>query len=338
MIRVSTVLFAATCLLIARPGEAASHYAERPEVQAFAADVAERNGFAADTLLALFEHARYEPKVIQYIQPLSSPGVRSWRSYRSRFIEPKRLRAGIAFWQQHAATLARAEASYGVPAEIVASIIGIETIYGRNTGKFQTFSALTTLAFDYPPRAVLFRRELEALLLLARDEHRSVLTYKGSYAGALGLPQFLPSSTRNWAVDFNGDQTVDLNNADDAIGSVARFLAEHGWEKGGPIMAPANADEASAAPLLAEGIRPQRLPSALRALGVNMPADVAEQAAALIDLVTPDAPTEYRLGYQNFFVITRYNRSSFYATSVYEFAQALKQARSGGDGFDMTKQ
>ena len=139
---------------------AQDNYAERPEVQAFAAEMEARNGFDAATLLAMFEHAHYEPKVIQYIQPPSSPGIRSWQSYRSRFIEPKRIKAGLAFWQLHAATLARAEARYGVPAEIIAAIIGIETIYGRNTGKFQTFSALTTLAFDYPPRAEYFRKEL----------------------------------------------------------------------------------------------------------------------------------------------------------------------------------
>jgi len=304
------------------------HYESLPEVRNYVDGLVERDGFERDELLALFAKARFQPAVIRAILPPSSPRQRSWQSYRARFIEPIRIKAGLKFWDEYGDTLQRAEQRFGVPAEIIAAIIGVETIYGRNTGNFETFSALTTLAFDYPPRADLFKRELEALLLLARDEKRSPLSYQGSYAGALGLPQFLPSSLRNWAVDFNGDNAIDLTEPVDAIGSVARFLAEHGWEKNGPIYAPAQIQEGPGIDaLLAEGIAPKRLPDEMRSYGVII-GNAPQRPAALIDLVTPDDDTEYRLGYRNFYVITRYNRSSFYASAVIDLAEALKAGRS----------
>ena len=309
------------------PSGEVRHYEALPEVRDFIDGLVQRHGFQRDELIALFAKARFQPAVIKAILPPSSPRQKSWQAYRARFVEPTRIRAGLRFWDDYADALQQAEQRYGVPADIIASIIGVETIYGRNTGNFETFSALTTLAFDYPPRADLFRRELEALLLLARDEQRSPLSYQGSYAGALGLPQFLPSSLRNWAVDFNGDHHIDLTNPVDAIGSVGRFLAEHGWEKDGPIVVPAQVQEGPGSDsLIAEGISPKRLPDELRAFGVTA-GNVPQQPVALIDLVTPDAATEYRLGYRNFYVITRYNRSSFYASSVNDLAQALKAAR-----------
>lgn len=309
------------------PGGEVRHYETLPEVRDFIDGLVQRHGFQRDELIALFAKARFQPAVIKAILPPSSPRQKSWQAYRARFVEPTRIRAGLRFQDDYADALHQAEQRYGVPAEIIAAIIGIETIYGRNTGNFETFSALTTLAFDYPPRADLFRRELEALLLLARDEQRSPLSYQGSYAGALGLPQFLPSSLRNWAVDFDGDHHIDLTNPVDAIGSVGRFLAEHGWEKDGPIVVPAQVQEGTGSDsLIAEGINPKRLPEELRAFGVST-GDVPQQPVALIDLTTPDAATEYRLGYRNFYVITRYNRSSFYASSVNDLAQALKAAR-----------
>jgi membrane-bound lytic murein transglycosylase B len=218
-----------------------------------------------------------------------------------------------------------------VPAAIVVAILGVETFYGRHTGRFHAFNALTNLAFDHPPRAELFRRELEALLLLARDERRDPWSYKSSYAGAIGLPQFLPSSVRGYAVDFDRDGRIDLAaSPDDAIGSVARFLAEHGW-RGGEAIAHAvkvsgGDTPNSPAALIAEGIRPARLPSELAGFGVDTDG-APELPAALIDLATPEHPTEYRLGFNNFFVITRYNRSSFYAAAVMDLAEALRAAR-----------
>jgi len=310
-------------------------YAGRDDVRAFVAEMGERNGLDTAALEALFAKTRPLPAVLKAIAPPADPGVRSWAKYRQRFIEPKRLKAGLAFWQKHRATLARAEALSGVPAEIIVAIIGVETFYGSHLGRFDTFAALATLAFDYPPRADLFRRELESLLLLAREEKRSPENYRGSYAGAIGLPQFLPSSIRNYAVDFDQDGRIDLTGStEDAIGSVANFLREHGWTPGAIVALPLNIGENTGSnvgaggtaiqTLIAEGIRPVRRPAEMATLGLDIPADAPDAPAALIDLVTPQAATEYWLGYQNFFVITRYNRSSFYAMTVYQLAKALR--------------
>jgi membrane-bound lytic murein transglycosylase B len=303
-------------------------FAVRDDVRDFVAEMEARHGYDRKELLVLFGQIRPLPAVIKAIRPPADPGIRSWQAYRGRFVEPRRIAAGLRFWQEHAVALAAASTRYGVPEEVIVAIIGIETIYGRHTGGFDTFAALATLAFDYPPRAELFRRELEALLLLARDEGRSPLSYRGSFAGALGLPQFLPSSVRQWAVDFDANGHVDLaGSPSDAIGSVAHFLQAHGWQPGEPVTAPVDLEPgASPQPLLDEGIRPVRLPADMAPLGVRA-ANAVARPAALIDLVTPDAPTEYWLGYQNFFVLTRYNRSSFYAMAVYQLAEALRAQR-----------
>ena len=310
------------------------NFAARAEVQAFVQEMAARHGLDPAALDAAFRRTQPLPAVIKAIMPPADPGVRSWQAYRARFVEPRRIAAGRAFMQRHAATLARASARHGVPAEIIAAIIGVETIYGRHTGRFPTFAALATLAFDYPPRAELFRRELEELLLLARDEGRSPLDYRGSYAGALGLPQFLPSSRRRFAIDFDGDGRIDLAASPaDAIGSVANFLAEHGWERDAPIAARVDVAGTGVQAIVDEGIAPRRTPRELTAAGVDFAlgatASLPERPAALIDLVTPGAPTEYRLGYRNFHVITRYNRSSFYAAAVMDLATALSDQRIG---------
>jgi membrane-bound lytic murein transglycosylase B len=325
----------ACCLLLANAAHA-DNYAQREEVQAFIAAMQTRHGLDAERLAALFQKTRPLPAVLKAIAPPADPGIRSWTAYRQRFIEPRRSRAGLDFWRQHQATLDRAEAHFGVPAEIIVAIIGIETFYGRQLGRFGSFAALATLAFDYPPRADLFRRELEALLLLARDEGRAPDSYMGSFAGAIGLPQFLPSSIRAYAVDFDGNGRIDLTASPaDAIGSAANFLKEHGWESGGPIALKVGAGGTAAQSIIDEGIKPARRPAEMAAFDIAVPADAPDAPAALIDLVTPAAPTEYWLGYQNFYVITRYNRSSFYAMTVMQFAQTLRErylgytARSG---------
>lgn len=311
------------------PAAVASGFAERPEVHAFIMRMAQEHGFPAQTLSERFAAITPLPRVLELIAPPADPRQRSWRAYRARFLDSRRIAHGLAFWHRHAATLARAEALTSVPAEIIVAILGIETFYGQNTGRFPTFAALATLAFDYPPRAELFLRELEAFLLLARESGRDPASFRGSYAGALGLPQFLPSSIRAYALDFDGDGHIDLErSAPDAIGSVANFLAVHGWRQGEPVAVKVGAGEtADVAPLLAEGIAPKRLPTEFASFGIEIPIDAPERPAALIDLVTPDAPTEYWLGYGNFYVLTRYNRSSFYAMAVCQLADALRARR-----------
>lgn len=314
----------------------AGSFASRPEVHAFIAEMHDKHGFDADKLTLAFARIKPIPAVIQAVLPPRDASIRSWQTYRSRFIEPKRLALGLKFWQQHHDALLAAQEQSGVPAEIIVAIIGIETIYGRKTGKFGTLATLATLAFDYPrtglpnvaTRAALFRHELEELLLLARETQRDPLSFTGSYAGALGLPQFLPSSVRHYATDGDKDGRIDLAGSPaDAIASVACFLKEHGWERDAPVTVAASVTGSEFTALIEAGIQPRLKPGELLAYGVSS-SDAPELPAALIDLVTPQQPTEYRLGYHNFYVLTRYNRSSFYAIAVYDLALELRSRHS----------
>lgn len=314
-----------TLTVLAAPAHAS--YADHDDARAFIADMAERHAFDPAELLRSLQKARHDATVIRLITPPTRKGARSWQNYRARFLDPARIDGGMRFWHEHAVELERAERAYGVPAEVIVAIIGVETLYGRNTGNFETLSALATLAFDYPPRAELFRRELEALFLLAREQGRDPSSYTGSFAGALGFPQFLPSSIRAYAVDFDANGRIDFeSDAIDAIGSVAHYLHVHGWQAGAPVAeraeVPATAD---AATLVAAGIEPALAPDVLLGQGIRALSGEAPAAVAtLVDLATPGEDTEYWLGYRNFYVITRYNRSSFYAMSVFELAEALR--------------
>lgn len=325
-----TLALIMSCLGVPAMAHAAERYADRPEAQQFIAEMQQRHGFDKDALTYIFRRAQYLPSVIKAISPPKDPGVRSWQRYRSRFIEPVRIKAGVAFWERYQDTIKAASEKYGVPEEIIVGIIGVETIYGRNTGNYQAVSALSTLAFDYPRRAELFRSELENLLLMAREQHRDPLDYQGSYAGALGLPQFLPSSVRNYAVDFDGDGQIDLlNSPKDAIGSVARYMQMHGWESGAPIALRASVTPgADLTALIANDVDPAFEPATLTSRGIKAASgEMPANKAAFVELVTPGEDSEYWLGYQNFYVITRYNRSSFYAMSVFQLGEAVKAAR-----------
>ncbi|HUY04604.1 MAG TPA: lytic murein transglycosylase B [Rhodocyclaceae bacterium] len=306
-----------------------------PEVRSFIDEMREKHGFSRVKLAREFASSRPIAAVIRAILPAQEPGVRSWAAYRARFVEAGRIDMGLGFWNEYKTQLAAARARFGVPEEIIVAIIGIESIYGRNFGHFNTFAALSTLAFDYPAdqadanaRSALFRDELEQLLLLARETHHDPLAYTGSYAGALGLPQFLPSSVRRYAVDADHNGRIDLAaSPTDAIASIANFLSRHGWQRDAPVAVAASVEGDKFTRLLDEGIAPSHTPAEMAAFGVVSPG-APEQPAALIDLVTPEQPTEYRLGYRNFYVLTRYNRSSFYAMAVYDLAQALRAVRS----------
>lgn len=301
-------------------------FSDEPEVRSFIAGMHERHGFDIAHLTRHFATIRPNAAVLRAIRPAAVPEQqRSWQRYRERFVNTRRSEGGLRFWQEHEATLRRAEAIYGVPAEVVVAIIGVETEYGRNMGKFSVFEALASIAFHYPPRADFFHGELEQFLLLARENGVSPLAIKGSYAGAIGIPQFMPSSQRRYAVDFDGDDRIDLRNSTaDAIGSVARFLQQHGWQAGMPVAVPARV-EGDPQALIAAGIKPAVSLQALAKQGVVATGD-DERPAALIDLATPDRATEYWVGFENFYVLTRYNRSSFYAMSVFQLAQALREA------------
>ncbi len=318
-----------------------ANFTQWKEVSAFIDEMVEKNGFERSELEAVFRKVRYVDTTIQLIKPAPPGRPKNWRAYRERFIEPVRINAGVAFWNANAAALSRAEEQYGVPAEIIVGILGVETIYGRNTGNFRVLDALTTLAFDYPDtpnrasRMKFFRGELENTLLFARESGIDPFSLLGSYAGAIGWPQFMPGSIRKYAVDFDGDGKIDLrNSAVDAIGSVAHFLVEHGWQRGEPIVFPATVSSGengrSWDMFIGQGLEAKFRLDELKAAGVTPGVEPpAGMQFGLVDLQNGGEPTEYWLGAANFFAITQYNRSFFYAMSVVDLGRAVRNARGG---------
>lgn len=316
-----------------------ANFTQWKEVSEFIDKMAEKHGFNREELEATFRKIRYLDTTIQLIKPAPPGRPKNWQAYRSRFIDPVRINAGIAFWDEHSEALARAEQRFGVPAEIIVGIIGVETVYGRNTGNFRVLDALTTLAFDYPhtpnraSRMAFFRGEIENTLLLARETGVDPFSLFGSYAGAVGWPQFMPGSIRKFAVDFDGDGRVDLRNSPvDAIGSVANFLVEHGWKPGEPLVFPATV--AAGEPgrgwemFIGQGLQAKFRLDELKAAGVSPTVEPpADMLYGLVDLQNGGEPTEYWLGTNNFFSITQYNRSFFYAMSVIDLGKAVRTAR-----------
>jgi membrane-bound lytic murein transglycosylase B len=282
----------------------------------------------------VFSRTRREDAVLEAMraQPKQAD---SWEAYRQLFVNERHVRAGLEFWRQHRAALARAHRLYGVPEEIIVAIIGVETFYGRNTGRWRVIDALATLAFDYPPRAPFFRGELENYLLFVRDLGLDVFSVKGSYAGAIGIPQFMPGSYLRYAVDFDGDDRIDLRaNAADAVGSVANFLMRHGWKRGEPVQRAVRVSGNGHEALVAGSVQPRLTLEELRRGGVELQGKPLpdDTRAVLLRLETPDRPTDFRVGLHNFYVLTRYNRSVFYALSVADLAQQMRATRSAQDG------
>jgi len=313
-------------------------YAGREDAMRFADEVAARHGLDAQWVRATIGAARLLPNVPRLMVPAPTGAPRNWRSYRSRFIDPVRIDAGVRFWRDNAATLARAEAEFGVPPEIIVGIIGVETIYGRNMGSFRVIDALATLAFDFPqahPRAAqreaFFRGELESFLSTESRTDENPLVPRGSYAGAMGMPQFMPSSIAKYAIDYDGDGRIDLvRSTQDVIGSVANYFKSFGWQPGMPSIFPVGFDEARLRKdiLLAPDIQPTFSADSFVAAGAVLegPAQEHPGLLALIELQNGmDAPT-YVAGTQNFYVITRYNWSSYYAMSVLDLGQEVKAA------------
>jgi len=323
----------ALSLLPHGPVQAAAQesYAARPEVQNFIAELAERDGFDVKALRRLFSQAHFQPGIIAAMsRPLTAPP--QWHEYAPRFVNPARIESGVAFWRDNAAALGRAEKEFGVPAEVIVAIIGVETNYGRNTGSYRVLDALTTLAFDYPRRAEFYRGELEQFLLLAREQRISPLLPSGSYAGAIGIPQFRPGSWRAYAVDFDRDGSIDLeHDVADAVGSVANFLARHGWQPEQPVMAAvsiAQESESDVASTLDGGIAERRaLADWVRAgvSGFAIPDNLAPEPVGVVMLEERTAAS-YWLVFNNWYVLTRYNRSRLYASAVQALAQAIREA------------
>ena len=330
---------------------AAPTYGPREDVQRFGAELAERQGLDAQWVLAALGAARFQPTVARLIMPPPAGTAKNWAAYRARFVEPKRIRAGLDFWHAHERWLQQAAEVYGVPPEIVVGIVGVETLYGQQMGHFRAIDALATLAFDFPAgrkdRSAFFRDELEQLFVLCqgsvRREACDPLALKSSFAGAIGMPQFMPSSVNRYAVDFDGDGRIDLQrNAADVIGSVARYLAEFGWQRDLPthfeVAVPV--DAAERATLLVPDILPTFTAAQFEDHGAQLaPAARAHDGLlALVELQNGDAAPSYVAGTTNFYAITRYNWSSYYALAVIELGSAVKrQLFAASDSATATK-
>lgn len=320
----------------------APSYSERPEVMAQAQEMAVRLQLDPSWVLSMIGQAKQLDQVRKLILPAPAGVPKNWNLYRSRFIDNIRIDAGLRFWNENQADLEKAQRLYGVPAEIIVAIVGVETLYGKQMGNFRTIDVLTTLTFDFPTshprsqeRQAFFRQELENLLVLSYQNKADPLLVKGSYAGAIGMPQFMPSSIHKYAVDFDGDQKIDLQNSvADVIGSVGNYFKSFGWVKGMPTHFPVhiNPETANMPALLAADILPTFSLESFQEKGAlldfNSPAAAHKGKLALIELQNGAQPATYVAGTDNFYVITRYNWSSYYAMAVIELSQALLAKKS----------
>jgi membrane-bound lytic murein transglycosylase B len=316
-------------------------YSTRDEAMRFADDVAERRGLDREWVRKAIGDAHFMPLVARLMQPAPPGAPKNWRVYRSRFIDSTRINAGVRFWQDNRATLERAEKDYGVPPEIVVGIIGVETIYGQQVGTFRVLDALTTLAFDFPashPRAAarteFFRGELEQFLSLQSRTGGDPTVPVGSFAGAMGMPQFMPSSWVKYAVDFDGDGKIDLtHSAADVIGSVASYFKAFDWKPGMPTHYAVSLDgtPADKDALLVPDILPTFSAASFAAKGAVLSAEgqAHQGPLALVELQMGGAEPVYVAGTENFYAITRYNWSSYYAMAVIELGREVKAALDG---------
>jgi membrane-bound lytic murein transglycosylase B len=324
------LLAALTCAAAAQqpadsPAAAAPFDLKRPEIETFIDEVVTRDGLSRKEVRTLLQAAQPQAKIIEAIsRPIEK--VAPWWQYRERFLTAERIDDGVQFWMDHKEALERIAAQYQVPAEYIVAILGIETRYGRNTGHYRALDALATLAFDYPPRQKFFRSELEEFLMLAKENKLDPLTVTGSYAGALGVPQFMPSQYRRYAVDANADRRRDLwNDWDDILASVANHLREHGWTPGGPVLAETRLDPDPAFQIEPRNLELNETVDSLNAHGVKVELGVpGDTPALLLSAEQRDGPS-YRVGFHNFYVITRYNASARYGMAVYDLAQAVAQ-------------
>lgn len=321
-----------------QPNTGLASYRDRADALAWADEVAARRGLEPAWVRQMLTQARQLPLVSRLMTPAPVGTPKNWQAYRSRFIEPRRIEAGVRFWQAQREVLARAEAEYGVPAELIVGVIGVETLYGQQTGTFRVLDALATLAFDFPashPRAAervrFFQGELEQFLTLRSQPGFDLLAVRGSYAGAMGLPQFMPSSWIRYGVDFDRDGRIDLfGSAADVIGSVANYFKVFNWQTGQPTHYPVRFDteRLDLEGLLAPDILPTFSAERFVAKGALLTDEALQHRGplALVELQNGDNPPSYVAGTENFYVVTRYNWSSYYALAVIELGQAVAAA------------
>ena len=320
---VFTRLFVACCALFAGTALAADNYGDNPLALELIDEMVAEEGFDREALEAVFANAERQESILKAIARPAEK-TKPWYEYREIFVTEKRENQGAEFFEQHRETLARAESETGVPAEIIVAIIGVETYYGRITGSYRVIDALSTLAFDYPKRSPFFTKELKNYLMLTRDQGFDPTELKGSYAGAMGYGQFMPSSYRAYAIDFDGDGVTDIwNNPVDAIGSVANYFKAHGWRPGEPVVAAALRQGDVPEDWFNSGLKPERTVGEFQAAGLKPVRELPEDAVATAMKFELADGYEYWMGLHNFYVITRYNHSSMYAMSVYQLSQRL---------------
>ena len=311
-------------ILTANPGWTTSDI--QPQIKDFIGDMVDRHAFDRRELEAIFNQVKISPDTLKLMSAPSSSI--SWHKYRKRFVNQQRITGGVNFWRRHAQALAKASQIHGVPEEVIVAIIGIETNYGVSTGNYRVIDTLTTLAFQFPRRADYFREELAQYFLLSREQNLDVLSIKGSYAGAIGIPQFMPGSYRRYAIDFDGDGKINLSgNVNDAIGSVSNYLKTFGWQENQPIVLRAQKISEDFRGLIELGIEPLHSINKLRQAGIVSADPVDGESHAALIVLDNEEREEIWLGLNNFYVITRYNRSTFYAMSVYALAEAIRVAK-----------
>ena len=302
-----------------------SDYTDRPEVQEFVRELAEEEGFDERELLSIFSHAEYKQSIIDAISRPAEKRL-TWAEYQDIFLTDRRTNSGIEFMSEHSEALEEAYRVYGVPPVIITAIIGVETMYGRISGSYRVLDALATLSFDYPPRSKFFRGELKQFILLAREEKQMITDLKGSYAGAMGLGQFIPSSYRHYAIDFDGDGFRDIwNNPTDAIGSVANYLSEHGWQRDADITFPVDGARV-AEDVFNVSLKPSKSIAELETLGMKAELGELDKGQKVSPMrLSGKMGDEYWIGMKNFYVITRYNHSKLYAMAVFQLSEGLKK-------------
>ena len=318
-----TLLLAALATSLPAAG---SNYSQQQQVQDFIDRMVDEHDFDRNELVSVLDNAEHREDILELMRKPAEKRLQ-WFEYRKIFLTQSRIEGGVTFWEQNKEILDKAAAEYGVDPQVIIAIIGVETRYGSNTGRHRVLDALATLSFDYPPRSKFFTGELEQYLLLAREEDIDVLTTTGSYAGAMGYGQFIPSSYRHYAVDFDGDGKRDLwDNKADIIGSVANYFHAHGWTTGTPVATPAKVEGNDYQTILDLGYKPNTVLDAMRHDGITPVTPLPDELlAALISFEQKDGP-EYWLGFNNFYVITRYNHSPLYAMAVYQLSEEIRNA------------
>ena len=305
---------------------AASNYSAQPQVQVFIDRMVNEHGFERSELINVLDKAEHREDILELMRKPAEK-TKPWFEYRKIFLTQSRIDGGVSFWKENADLLKQAAEAFGVAPQIIVAIIGVETRYGSNTGRHRVLDALATLAFDYPPRSQFFTGELEQYLILAREEDIDILTTTGSYAGAMGYGQFIPSSYRHYAVDFDEDGKRDLwTSKADIIGSVANYFKEHGWTAGTPVAVLADVQGNDYQTVLEIGYKPNTVLDAMRHDGITPRIPLPDELlAALIAFEQENGP-EYWLGFNNFYAITRYNHSPLYAMAVYQLSEEIRDA------------